>query len=178
MEVAGVGNQMKRRLVLAYFPLALLVVGVMVWVMEDPMVFINRTGLHVGWMPLWAAACAVVGLVLLVLLIAVGDLRHLLQWSTPLFFLLWVLQFAGAAGIYPQASETEHPSVFWWFTRWTGVDVRWWALVLLGLTVLVIAAVSRSKIGRKPAVASQLVVYQEVASESGLLEQKSHRVFS
>ena len=148
-------NQIKKRLVLAIFPLALLVAGIVEWVMQDPLVFINRTGLSAGWVPFWAAACAVVGLVLLVLLCAVGDLRHILRWSAPLFFLLWLLQFAGVAGIYPQASETEHPPLSWWFTRWTGLPARWWTLILLGLTVLVIAGGSRSKIGRKPVVSAE-----------------------
>jgi hypothetical protein len=150
-------RKVRQRLVLAIVPFVLLAAGLVGWVRQEPLVLVSRTGVSIGFLPFWAAACFVVGLVFLVLLIAVGDLRHLLRWSTALLFLLWVLQFATVTGVYPQPFPSPdpnyHPPLSLWFTRWTTLSSRWWGLVLLALAVLVIAIGSRSRSRRRPSTA-------------------------
>ena len=125
------------RLMLVVIPLALLGAGLVEWVRLDPAFMTEggadglRVGLRlagftqfgggfsVGFLPFWPAASLVVGLVSMILLYAVGDLKDTLRWSAPLLLLLWVLQLATIVSIYPQGPNTEGPpiSFSYWLTR-------------------------------------------------------------
>jgi hypothetical protein len=138
-------RHLQLRLALAVLSLGLLAAGAVGWARQGPLVSVTRAGISAGFLPFWAAACLLVGVVLLVLIIAVGEPEHFLQWSSPLLFLLWVVQFAALSGLFVSSEVTKPPRAF--LVRWTMLYVRWWGLALVLLALIIIAVVSRSRMG-------------------------------
>ena len=122
------------RLAVAVVALGLAGTGVVVAVLSDLLVRVTDAGVGVMPIPFWGAMCGAIGIILLLLIVAVPDIRSLPRFSAPLLLALWLLQVSGGAGIYRW--PTQVPPGSSWFTRYTAVGAPWWGLA----TLLVVAA--------------------------------------
>lgn len=123
--------------------MALVGTGVVVAVLQDLYLRVGDGGLVVAPIPLWGAVCGAVGIILLLLVAAVPNIRSLPRFSAPLLLALWFLQVSGGAGIYRW--PTQLPPESNWLTRWTAVSALWWYLAVLIIVAAAVVAWARLK---------------------------------
>lgn len=146
-------SRVSTRTIVAIPGAILFVVGLVASIVHRPFVLAVRGAVTIGVFHFWTAACLVLGLVLLVLALAIGDTKRRGAWSALILAALWVFQFSGLAGIWVLSSESPETQAAYssWWNRLSSLNATWWSLAVLLAVVVIVAVVSRRGRRRSPA---------------------------